>query len=59
MFLLEDKTTGYKDQSAQITRINVAKTVVLLEFVEMAENFKIYFIFFVVVPVTRKDMVCV
>lgn len=45
MFLLEDKTTGYKGQPAQITIINVEKTVVMLEFVEMAENFKIYFIF--------------
>lgn len=45
MFLLEDKTTGYKGQPAQITIINVEKTVVMLEFVKMAENFKIYFIF--------------
>lgn len=45
MFLLEDKTTAYKGQLAQITIINVEKTVVLLEFVEMVENFKIYFMF--------------
>lgn len=44
MFVLEDETTGYKGQFAEITIINEEKIVVLLEFVEITENFKISFI---------------
>lgn len=44
VFVLEDETTGYKGQFAEITIINEEKIVVLLEFVEITENFKISFI---------------